>query len=99
MEAVSGIVIFFLIWWTVIFLTLPFGNKRAENVTPGHAGSAPVRHNMGRKAIATTIITILLWYPVHTAFTGFLDKMRSDARAMSEADDADQEKAPAPLAP
>lgn len=79
MASVSGIVLFFLIWWVVIFTTLPFGNRRADQVTTGHAASAPARHNMPRKILATTVITIILWYPLHTAFVNFLDDARTQA--------------------
>ncbi len=86
MNILSGIVLFVLIWWSVIFTTLPFGNKRASSVTPGHAGSAPVHHHMRRKVIATTLITCALWYPLHSAFVRYLDYARAQGQEMADAD-------------
>ncbi len=95
MYIVSGVVLFFLLWWTVIFVTLPFGNRR--NVAGeaaqtggvlGHAGSAPINPNMRRKVIITTIITAILWYPAYIAFRSELTALRASARQMSIDDDA-----------
>mgnify|MGYP001013464513 CR=1 FL=1 len=95
MYIVSGVVIFFLLWWTVIFVTLPFGNARIvadrareHGGRDGHASSAPLIPHMGRKVIATTMITIILWYPAYWAFRHELGILRNDARQMSIDDDA-----------
>ncbi len=95
MHIVSGVVLFFLLWWTVIFVTLPFGNRRnvAGNATQtgsmdGHAGSAPLNPNMRRKIIATTIITTILWYPAYWGFRETLNNLRESARLMSIEDDS-----------
>ncbi len=90
MYIVSGVVLFFLLWWMVIFVTLPFGNRRnvAGNIVngepaSGHAGSAPINPHMRRKLIATTVITAILWYPTYWGFRATLDHLRDSARAMS----------------
>lgn len=95
MYIVSGVVLFFLLWWTVIFVTLPFGNRRnvageaaQTGGADGHAGSAPLNPNMRRKVIATTIITAILWYPAYRTFRAELDQLRESARQMSLDDDA-----------
>ena len=54
MGAVSGVVVFLLIWWTSLFAVLPFAGKRDENGIPQKA-------NIKKKLIANTIITIILW--------------------------------------
>ena len=43
MTWVSGIAIYVIIWWTVIFAVLPFGVQpiAAEDVSKGHAAGAP----------------------------------------------------------
>lgn len=54
MSIVSGIVVFVLIWWVVIFAVLPVGLERDENGTPKSL-------NLPRKMLITTFITIVLW--------------------------------------
>lgn len=79
----SGFVLFMLIWWTTIFLTLPFGNKPSETVTLGHAPSAPEHPNLPKKLIITTIIALALTVPANIALHHLLKNMREDARMMA----------------
>ena len=32
----SGTLVYIVIWWLVLFMVLPFGVKRTENVEAGH---------------------------------------------------------------
>lgn len=60
MDIVSGFAVYFLLWWVVLFAVLPWGVRNAhesgEDLVHGQANGAPVRPNMGRKVIWTTII-------------------------------------------
>ena len=58
---ISGIFVYFLIWWVVIFAVLPWGVRVPDNPEPGHAPSAPVNPHMGLKVIATTIVSAVVW--------------------------------------
>ena len=60
--------IYFVLWWIVLFLTLPFGvRNRSESfetvadATPGADPGAPVASMMARKALWTTLISALLF--------------------------------------
>jgi predicted secreted protein len=57
----SGIVVYFLIWWVVLFAVLPWGVQVPEKSEPGHAPSAPVRPRLWIKAAVTTVVAGLLW--------------------------------------
>lgn len=57
----SQIFIFGLIWWLVLFTTLPLGVTHAAKPEPGHDPGAPIQHRMKRKAILTTIISFVIW--------------------------------------
>ncbi len=65
MSWVSGIAIFFIVWWTVLFAVLPFGVRSAsedgEAVIEGNEAGAPVRHGMAWKLGATTLISIVIF--------------------------------------
>ena len=53
---------YLLIWWVVLFAVLPVGTRPEPepDVNSGWRG-APVRPRMGRKILATTLITALIW--------------------------------------
>lgn len=51
----TGIVVFLITWWTLLFAVLPFGHKRDEDGTPMPDS------NIKRKFIWTTIVTVVVW--------------------------------------
>ena len=63
MTWVSGIAIYVVIWWTVIFAVLPLAVQpiSAEDVAKGHASGAPRHPRMLIKAAITSIIAAVLW--------------------------------------
>jgi predicted secreted protein len=61
MEFLSGVVVFMIIWWTVIFAVLPWGNARAEQTQAGNEPGAPANPRIVKKMLITTGITIVLW--------------------------------------
>ena len=58
----TGLVLYLLIWWTVLFAVLPFGTTPVEEADPrsGWRG-APARPHLGRKVLATTLVALLVW--------------------------------------
>ncbi|MDZ3838517.1 MAG: DUF1467 family protein [Rhodospirillales bacterium] len=60
---VSGIAVYIVIWWLVIFMVLPWGVQPIErgDVEKGHAASAPLRPRMLRKMAITTLLSAVLW--------------------------------------
>ncbi len=61
MNPVSAVVVFIVIWWLVLFITLPFGVRRVEAPEEGHDAGAPQQPMMWRKVGVTTAVTIVLW--------------------------------------
>ncbi|WP_075214643.1 DUF1467 family protein [Mongoliimonas terrestris] len=58
----SAIAIFFVIWWTVLFVVLPFGvrSQQEEGVTvPGSDPGAPAQSLMRRKLLWTTALAVV----------------------------------------
>lgn len=71
MTLLSGLAIYLVIWWTVLFAILPWGvrtQEEANDVVPGSAGSAPTNPWLLRKVLATTVVSaivfFLLWFVV-----------------------------------
>ena len=57
----SQAAIFLLIWFVILFAVLPWGIRQSAEPAPGHDPGAPVNPQLGRKAIITTVISMLLW--------------------------------------
>jgi predicted secreted protein len=77
MNLVSGLAIYFIIWWLVLFLVLPFGIRNAhesgETVEEGNEPGAPVNPRLVRKAAITTLLATALFAVFYLAQTrGFL---------------------------
>ena len=72
----TGFAIYFVMWWIVLFLTLPFGVRSQHEdgeSSPGTDPGAPVVSNMGRKLIWTTILSAAIFAVAVWAYnTGFL---------------------------
>ena len=57
----SGLIVYVIIWWLVLFMVLPWGVNPPENPAPGHAPSAPARPRILLKFAVTTAIATVLW--------------------------------------
>lgn len=63
---VSGIVVFLLTWWTVIFMVLPWGVQRDEGDTARlHGGCAPSNPNLKKKLAITTVLAAVIWIIIY----------------------------------
>ncbi len=62
MTGFTAFVLFALIWWTVLFAVLPFGTRPVADAdaATGWRGT-PERPLMGRKVLATTVISAVIW--------------------------------------
>lgn len=76
----TALAIYFVVWWIVLFLTLPFGVRSQHEDGDGAAGTdpgAPVLSRMGRKLIWTTAISAVLFAAGMLAFrAGYLNVER-----------------------
>lgn len=60
----SGLAVYFVIWWTVLFAVLPFGIRtqaEAGEVVPGSEASAPVRPRFVRIVTINTILSAFVF--------------------------------------
>ena len=73
MNAISGIAVYFIIWWLVLFVVLPFGVRNSveagEAVQQGNEPGAPVRPLIFRKAIITTVVATAIFGVFYAATT------------------------------
>jgi predicted secreted protein len=62
MSVVSGVVVFILTWWCVLFCVLPLGlptqyEEQGQEAAPG----SPKTLNMKKKIMLTTLISVVIW--------------------------------------
>jgi predicted secreted protein len=76
----TAFAIYFVIWWIVLFLTLPFGVRSQHEDgegTPGSDPGAPVATRMGRKLIWTTVLSAIIFALASLAYdAGYLNVER-----------------------
>jgi predicted secreted protein len=72
----TAFAIYFVLWWVVLFLTLPFGVRSQHEEGGGIEGTdpgAPVMARMGRKLIWTTLIsTVIFAVAMWAYYAGYL---------------------------
>jgi predicted secreted protein len=67
----TAIAIYFVIWWIVLFAILPWGVKNpheaGETILDGNEPGAPVKHQMGKKAFITTVVSAIVFAIIYLA--------------------------------
>jgi predicted secreted protein len=64
MPITTGLAIFFLIWWLVLFAVLPFGVRSQQEhgeVIPGTDPGAPAIPQLRRKLVWTTLVSVAVF--------------------------------------
>ncbi len=73
----TALAIYFVIWWIVLFLTLPFGVRSQHEDgggVPGTDPGAPIASLMGRKLIWTTVLSAVFFGVAWLAYdAGYLN--------------------------
>jgi predicted secreted protein len=80
------VVVYLLIWWTALFAILPIGVRpepEGEKASGGWRGT-PVRHHLGWKVLATTIVSGVIWLGVYALVESDWLSFRSGWLAMPE---------------
>ena len=61
----SSIAVYFVVWWTCLFIILPMGVRNAHeagvNLEPGYDTGAPVNPMMWRKIWLTTVLSFVVF--------------------------------------
>jgi predicted secreted protein len=61
MSWATGLMVYLVIWWTVLFAVLPLGVKKVESPGRGQEHGSPERPQLVRKAVITTVVAAVLW--------------------------------------
>ena len=75
----TGVVVFLITWWTLLFAVLPFGHERDID------GTAKVS-NIKKKFLWTTIGTIIIWIVIYLIINADIISFQDMAQEMFEED-------------
>ena len=82
----AGVVVYVLLWWTLLFAVLPFGTRPDADADPATGGwrGLPARPLIGRKLIATTLVAAVVWLGVYALIESDWLSFRSGWLALPE---------------
>jgi predicted secreted protein len=77
MSWVLAVAIYIVLWTTVLFAVLPFGVRTQQEegkIVRGSVESAPINPQLGKKALATTVISAAIYGALFLVLSlGWLD--------------------------
>ena len=62
---VTGIVVYLLTWWVVLFTILPLWVSSSDPGEPGGAVGAPKRTYLPRKLALTSVVAAVIWVGIY----------------------------------
>jgi predicted secreted protein len=71
MPVTTGIAIFFLIWWVVLFAVLPWGIRSQQEegaVAPGTDPGAPALPRLRRVLVWTTLVSVVVFAACYVVY-------------------------------
>lgn len=84
MNIFTGIIVYIIIFWTALFMVLPWGNRAADKAEAGMAGSAPANPRIKQKFLITfgisTVLWIIIFLLVHFEVVDFYEISREMVR-------------------
>ena len=86
MTLFTGIVLYILIWWVVLFTVLPWKSRAPTKPGHGHATSAPNSPNLGIKFLVTSIISAVVLLIVYLLIQNGIIDYRAIAIQMMKED-------------
>jgi predicted secreted protein len=60
MSLLNAFFIYFLIWWVMLFTTLPLGVKKHEEHGKGFDAGAPEKPDLGKKLLLNTALSAVI---------------------------------------
>lgn len=82
MSLLTLVFTYLIVWWTVLFAVLPWGNRQPLEPEHGMAYGAPVNPNIKKKLIATTILSFIVLIIIYTIVELNIIDFREIAREM-----------------
>ncbi len=76
MTVLSGLVVYALTWWVVLFAVLPLKITASDKTVPGIMPGAPAHPRLKQKLLLTTLISLLVWGLICAVITSNLITFR-----------------------
>lgn len=86
MPLVTGIAVYIVIWWTALFVVLPWNVKVPEIPQDGQAGGAPENPQLLRKCLVTTVFSAVIWLIIYALLKAHVIDFYGIATRMVEED-------------
>lgn len=86
MGVFSGIVVYLIVFWTVLFTILPWGNRAHGEEGRGFAGSAPAQPRIKKKFLITGAISAIIWVIIYFMIDYNVFDLFDMGRLMAEED-------------
>jgi len=86
MGLVSGIVVYLITWWTLLFAVLPWGAERAADTrteVKGHTAPVPKSIKLGQKFLITSVLSAAIWVIIYILIEIDIVDFRDIANHMS----------------
>lgn len=61
----TGVMVYIVIWWVVIFAVLPWGVRVPDQQDEGHASSAPSHPRLWLKGAITSVVAAVIWVGIY----------------------------------
>jgi predicted secreted protein len=65
MGFVTGLAVYFIVWWITLFMVLPFGVNRQKEVEEGHDPGAPDKSRILIKMAINTVVAFVVWLAIY----------------------------------
>ena len=79
MSLATGIMVYVVVWWVVLFTVLPWGAEPPAHPQPGHAASAPENPRLLLKFAVTTVIAGIVFAALYWLIQSGLISFRDTA--------------------
>lgn len=82
MGLVSGIAVYVVVWWVVLFAVLPWGVRADDRPEPGMDRGAPRQPRILLKFLVTTAVAGLVWGVIEAVILADLISFREMAKGL-----------------
>ncbi|MGQ9365192.1 DUF1467 family protein [Azospirillum sp. ST 5-10] len=82
MGLVTGIAVYFVVWWVVLFAVLPWGVRPPDEPEPGTAESAPQKPRILLKFAVTSVVAAVVWTGIYLVVMSDLISFREMAKGL-----------------
>ncbi len=83
MSILTGVMVYVLVWWMVMFCVLPLNIQSIIKPTDGTMPGAPVNPDIKHKVILTTLVSCVVWLAIYLIIRADLISFRDIAARMS----------------